>query len=228
MLSVLFGKNRLNILKTILLAIRTTNPNSLKIPLRIAPNVHTYFNKSASINGSGALTIGSRWEHCIFQKSEFIVKHKGSLLVNSDTNIFTGCHIVINENATLQFNGGYLNTGVIIDCFNAITIGQNVAIAKGVVIRDSHNHQIINSNAINDNNQRNANNTSPPISTLISTPINIGNNVWIGTNALILAGVTIGDNAIIAAGAVVNKDVANNTLVGGVPAKTLKRNIEWR
>ncbi|MGM9802786.1 MAG: sugar O-acetyltransferase [Muribaculaceae bacterium] len=56
-------------------------------------------------------------------------------------------------------------------------------------------------------------------------PIVLGRNVWVGSNSTILQGVTIGDNAIIAAGAVVNKDVAANTIVGGVPAKFIK-NIE--
>lgn len=50
----------------------------------------------------------------------------------------------------------------------------------------------------------------------------LGKNVWIGSNAIILQGVTIGDNAVVAAGAVVTKDVAPNTVVGGVPAKLMK------
>ncbi len=53
-------------------------------------------------------------------------------------------------------------------------------------------------------------------------PIKIGNNVWIGANSTILPGVTIGDGAIIAAGAVVSKDVPENAVVGGVPAKIIK------
>lgn len=61
----------------------------------------------------------------------------------------------------------------------------------------------------------------------MTKPIKIGNHVWIGINATILKGVTIGDGAIIAAGAVVNKDVEENSLVGGVPAKILKKNIFW-
>ena len=52
--------------------------------------------------------------------------------------------------------------------------------------------------------------------------IKIGNDVWIGSNATVLAGVTIGDGAIIAAGAVVTKDVAENTIVAGVPAKYMR------
>lgn len=51
----------------------------------------------------------------------------------------------------------------------------------------------------------------------------IGNDVWIGENALIYGGVTIGDGAIVAAGAIVNKDVSPYTIVGGIPAKVLRK-----
>ena len=47
---------------------------------------------------------------------------------------------------------------------------------------------------------------------MLPAPVKIGNNVWIGSHATILSGVTIGDNAVIAAGAVVTKDVAANML----------------
>lgn len=53
-------------------------------------------------------------------------------------------------------------------------------------------------------------------------PIRVGSNVWIGTGATVLGGVSVGDNAVIAAGAVVTRDVPEGTLVGGVPGKILK------
>ncbi len=58
--------------------------------------------------------------------------------------------------------------------------------------------------------------------TLLTSPVHIGRNVWIGAGATILPGVTIGENAIIAAGAVVSRDVAANMIVGGVPARELR------
>lgn len=53
-------------------------------------------------------------------------------------------------------------------------------------------------------------------------PITVGNDVWIGGNVTVIAGVNIGSNVIVAAGAVVVKDVPDNSIVGGVPAKVIK------
>ena len=57
---------------------------------------------------------------------------------------------------------------------------------------------------------------------LVPGQIHIKKNAWIGAGATILPGVTVGENAVVAAGAVVSKDVPANTIVGGIPAKTIK------
>ena len=53
-------------------------------------------------------------------------------------------------------------------------------------------------------------------------PVTLGEKVWIGSNATVLAGVGIGDAAVVAAGAVVTRDVPPRTVVGGVPAKVIR------
>lgn len=57
---------------------------------------------------------------------------------------------------------------------------------------------------------------------LIPRSVRLKNNVWIGAGATILPGVTVGENSIIAAGAVVTKDVPDNVIAGGIPAKVLR------
>lgn len=55
--------------------------------------------------------------------------------------------------------------------------------------------------------------------------VSIANDVWIGANCVITAGITIGEGAVVAAGSVVTKDVLPFTIVGGVPAKLIKKRI---
>ncbi len=57
----------------------------------------------------------------------------------------------------------------------------------------------------------------------VAKPVTIGNDVWLGGNVVVLPGVTIGNNVVVAAGAVVTKDVPDNCLVGGVPAKIIRK-----
>lgn len=59
----------------------------------------------------------------------------------------------------------------------------------------------------------------------IDKPITIGKNVWIGSGAIIMPGVTIGNNAVIGAGSVVTKNIPENTMAYGVPAKVVKNLI---
>lgn len=107
-------------------------------------------------------------------------------------NIHIGKRVFINACCCFQDQGG-------------ITIGDDTLIGHHVVMA-TLNHGIAPENRKD----------------LYPAPIVIGKNVWIGANSTVLAGVTIGDNAVVAAGAVVTKDVAANTIVGGIPAKMIK------
>ena len=111
------------------------------------------------------------------------------------------------------------------DCGKNITIGKNVFINSGCCFQDHGGitlgdgaligHNVVLATLNHDLDPRKRGTTIP-------APIVVGNDVWIGANATILQGVTIGDGAVVAAGAVVSKDVAPNTVVGGVPAKLIK------
>ena len=90
-----------------------------------------------------------------------------------------------------------------------VIIGNNVGIAYGVSIMTSSN-------------------ASASLFLLkhfpaFTAPVIINHDVWIGANATILGGVIIGECSVVAAGAVVNKDVPPYSVVGGVPAKVIKR-----
>lgn len=142
--------------------------------------------------------------------SVMAIRSGGKMIVQGNTKIFSGARLYVNNNARLTIGNGYINNHLNLHCFERITIGEDVAIADNVTIRDSDSHMIINQPAYE-----------------MTKPIHIGNHVWIGTNVTILKGVTIGDGAIIAAGAVVIRDVPANCLAGGVPAKIIKKGVAW-
>jgi lipopolysaccharide O-acetyltransferase len=98
-----------------------------------------------------------------------------------------------------------------------ILIGDNVLIASRVFITD-HNHGVYNE-------QSNSSSPDEIPSDRVeqSSPVIIGNKVWIGEGAMIMPGVTIGDGSIIGAGSIVTNDVPADSIVVGIPARVIKR-----
>ena len=131
-----------------------------------------------------------------------------TLFVRGHFSLFYNCDIVVFPGGKLQFGSGYINSDLKLRCADRITIGDDVAISHDVTILDSDHHAL----------------GGKPIAT---SPVSIGNHVWIGTRATILQGVEIGGGCIVAAGAVVTKSMPPNSLIAGVPAKVIKENISW-
>ena len=98
-----------------------------------------------------------------------------------------------------------------------VELGEDVSIWHGAVVRgDVDSIKIGNNSNVQDN---------CVLHCTEDFPITIGDNVWIGGSAVVYPGVTIGNNVVVAAGTVVVKDIPNNVVVGGNPAKILKEVI---
>ena len=134
------------------------------------------------------------------------------------SNCFLGCwkkyhkqeftpSIIIGEDCNI---GQYTQ----ITACNKIVIGNGLLTGKFVLISDNSHGGLSEDESL-----------IPPNKRLLKSKgeIIIGNNVWIGDKASILAGVHIGDNVIVAANAVVNKDVPANCIVAGIPARIVKQ-----
>lgn len=133
------------------------------------------------------------------QPLEALVVRAGVYISGYD-NLILGKHVSINHNCFLSCEGG-------------LNIGDYVAIGHGTsVLTTEHGFTDV----------------SMPMKYQPMTfkAVNIGNDVWIGANVTILAGVKIAHGTVVAAGAVVIKDIIEtNTIVGGVPAKFIKKRL---
>lgn len=111
--------------------------------------------------------------------------------------VVRGNSVKIGRNVVVMNNSLFMAAG-------SITIKDDVMVAANVQLisnnHDLYDHQI-----------------------LTCKPVRLKRNCWIGAGATILPGITVGENAVVAAGAVVTKDVEDNTVVGGNPAKVIKR-----
>ncbi len=125
-----------------------------------------------------------------------VVLKEGARICSCNENAI----VSIGENTTFGYHSFLFSS-------ESIEIGNNCLIAPFVYIVDS-DHNIDKAQLINEQ----PNNTSP---------IKIGNDVWIGTGAKILKGVNIGTGAVIAAGSIVNSDVKTYEIHAGIPAKKI-------
>ena len=135
------------------------------------------------------------------------------LAVHGTAEVVRGTRILLGSDARLEIGqNSYINYDSTVSCFEHITIGANCAISRNTNILDANTHELI---IDGDPRPR-------------SQPIVIGDDVWIGTGAIVLSGVHIGDGAVVAAGSVVTSDVPARALVGGNPARLIRENVSWR
>lgn len=140
------------------------------------------------------------------EKGCSIICVNGGKLTIQNSHISFGTLIKSDANSVLSINDTFVGRNSIIAAKEKIVIHKNCLIAEMVVIRDQ-DHTL-------DPASRNSFTTSP---------VEIQENVWIGSKVTILKGVTIESNSVIAASAVVTKNIPSMELWGGIPAYQLKK-----
>ncbi len=172
--------------------------------------VRLFMEKKSKINCYGILDIGVKENLKSKAETRILLRENAEMSIKGNFRIGSGTDIRIFKDAKLIIGSGFINGFSQIVCGKEIQIGNDVAIARDVIIRDTDGHDLVGSEHKK------------------VKPVKIGDHVWIGAKAMIMKGVTIGDGAIVAAGAIVTKDVPEKCIVGGVPAKVIKENVTWK
>lgn len=152
--------------------------------------------------------------HLIGRVPSFSVRHGWyhhvlGIDIGEGSAIFLGCYLWFYGPGQIRRDGvrigrnSFINRDCCLDARAQLRIGDNVSISPQVMLLTTA-HQL-----------------DDPNFTVAGRPIVIEDHVWIGTRAMILPGVRIGRGAVVAAGAVVTRDVAARTIVGGVPARPI-------
>jgi tetrahydrodipicolinate N-acetyltransferase len=135
------------------------------------------------------------------------------LSVKGTVQIHRGTRVFVNDGGHLEIGTrSYINDCSTVTCFDRITIGSGCSISWSTNILDTNVHELT------------VGGTPRPR----SQPVTIGDGVWIGTGAIILAGVTIGDGAVVAAGSVVTASVPSRAVVAGNPARVVREGVTWQ
>jgi acetyltransferase-like isoleucine patch superfamily enzyme len=194
---------RLNPVGTMKLGRRTrTGQVSVHRGLRV--KIH----RQAKVQIQGHLRLGWPSPEFPAEQGHLVMRKNSTLRTRGSLRILPGCRIHLHEGACLTLGRCYINSGLSLDTFVAVSIGSGVAIGPRAKIRDSHDHSI----------------DGAPVA---MAPIVIEDDVWLGMDVTILQGVTVGHGSVVAAGSVVTSDVPPRSLVAGVPAEVKRVGITW-
>ncbi len=161
------------------------------------------------------LYLGTTFFGFVDKYTRSLIRVRGSLLIHGVVRVGRGASWDIGSEGILEIRDGtYFSPYVRIVCSESITVGARSAIGWGVEILDADFHQISTRPLLEDSPTR--------------APVEIGDHVWIGSNARILKGVRIADGCIVAAGSVVTKSFTTpGCLIAGVPARIIREGVIW-
>ena len=147
----------------------------------------------------------------IIEKGCTVIAEDGSELILNNAYISSGTLIRSTKDSIINIQSSFIGRNCIIVAKVAIEINKNCEIAEMDVIRDQdHKHDLTERKIAGQG--------------FNSSPIKIGENIWIGSKSTILKGVEIGSNSIIGAHTLVNKSVPTSSISVGIPVKIIKEN----
>jgi acetyltransferase-like isoleucine patch superfamily enzyme len=150
-------------------------------------------------------------------------KKPHAVVIGKHVSCYAGCSFAVGQNGQCTIGDFTLLNGALIMAEEKIAIGSHCLVSWNVGIADSDFHplepaqRLIDARALAPFFK-----DRPPRPKLKTAPVIVGDNVWIGMNAVILKGVVIGENSVVAAGSVVTKSVPANSVVAGNPARVVK------
>lgn len=156
---------------------------------------------------------GMRMPTCLrMEEGTTLEIHDGPLTRygNGPYNLRYGAYIEVVNGGKLTIGQGAANVGLTIMCAKEVTIGNGVRIGRNVSIRDWNGLHVIVTNTYKNH-----------------APVHIEDHVWLCSGCSIMPGVTVGEGSVVAANSTVTNNVPPHTLVAGIPAKVLKKDIEW-
>jgi acetyltransferase-like isoleucine patch superfamily enzyme len=146
-----------------------------------------------------------------FRARHFWYRHVLGVRIGPGSGIYLGCYLWFYGPGQMRRDGlrigeyCRINRNCCLDARGSISIGNNVSISPDVTILTAEHL------------------ADHPDFGVVERPVRIEDYVWIGTRAMIMPGVTLGRGCVVAAGAVVTRDVAPLAIVGGVPARPIRR-----
>jgi acetyltransferase-like isoleucine patch superfamily enzyme len=181
----------------------------LRGALRLTTAIGTRARALLLLATSGDIEFASLSSLSLGQGALLQVSDGGAIRLGKDASLGRGVELTARVGKILVGDRAFIGPWTTITAKSEVSLGDDCLIAERVTIRDQ-DHEIHGPHGV-------------PIAQagFQIAPVTIGAGAWIGAGAVILKGVTIGKGAVVAANAVVTRDVADNEIVGGVPARRL-------
>ena len=177
------------------------------------PMPYSVIEQNGRIELRGKIVLGVKRIAKSKSETRLIIDKGGTLIIGKGGwDVGYGSDIQVFKDSVLSIEGpSNINSNAIIICGKEITIGKDVRIGRNVTIRDNNGEHYMNIPGYK-----------------VSSPIVIGDHVWLGEGCTIMPGVKIGDGAVVSAMSVVTSNVPPRAIVAGNPAVIVERDILWK